>query len=192
MSTTNATEVTRLLAGWRAGDSSASDRLISIVYRELHLLAGRQLQRERQGHTLQTTALVHEAYLRLVGSEIPWSDRRHFFAVAARAMRRVLVDHARARAREKRGGNVDVVTLNDQIASASGDTMDVAALDEALERLGLFDDRKARVVELHFFGGLTYDETAETLEISAATVHRELRLAKAWLYRELRHDVADS
>lgn len=181
-------EITRLLRRWGDGDESALDRLMPLVYSELHQVAHRRLGGERTGHTLQTTALVHEAYARLAGSDVRWSDRVHFFALAARAMRRILVDYARRRAASKRGGDADFVTVE---ASSLGspedasDPLEVIALHEALEALERQDERKAAVVEAHIFGGLTYQETAEALGISAATVDRELRLAKAWLAREL-------
>jgi RNA polymerase sigma factor (TIGR02999 family) len=184
-------EVSRLLVAWRGGDASAADRLIPLVYDELHRLAQHQLRGERDDHTIQSTALIHEAYLRLVGADIAWEGRTHFYAVAARAMRRILVDHARARGRDKRGAGAQPVTLEDGIRiSAADDVVDLADLDEALERLSSLDERKARAVELHYFGGLTYDETAQVLGISPATVDRELRLAKAWLYQALRDDVS--
>lgn len=185
-SSSSASQVTRLLNEWRAGDSSSSDRLMAVIYPELHAIAHRQLRHERPDHTFQTTALLHEAYLKLVGADIEWTDRKHFYAVAARAMRRVLVDHARARSREKRGGGVQIVTLEDQLALADEADLDLIALDEALQRLAAVDERKARAMELHFFGGLSYDETARALDVSPATVHRDLRMAKAWLHQQLR------
>lgn len=180
-----ADDVTGLLMAWKAGDSKAVDRLLPILYSELKRLASQQLRGESTGHTLQTTALVHEAYLRLVGSDVAWEGRRHFFAVAAQVMRRVLVDHARSRRRGKRGGGEVAVPLQEEIAAAPDRPADLVDLDEALERLKGFDPRKAQIVDLFYFGGLSYDETAAVLEISAATVHRDLRLARAWLYREL-------
>jgi RNA polymerase sigma factor (TIGR02999 family) len=185
-------EVSRLLLAAHDGDESALERLMPLVYDELHQLARRHLRGERAGHTLQTTALIHEAYLRLVGADVLWEGRVHFFAVAANTMRRILVDHARGRLRDKRGGGVVPVTLEDVAVVASEPGEDLLALDAALERLAGFDARKARVVELHYFGGLTYDETASALGISAATVDRDLRLAKVWLYRELRPEEGDS
>jgi RNA polymerase sigma factor (TIGR02999 family) len=158
---------------------------MAVVYPELRAIAQRQLTHESAGHTLQPTALVHEAYLRLIGVEIEWTDRRHFFAVAARAMRRVLVDHARARRREKRGGDAVLVTLDDELAIAVDSGVDLLALDEALDRLAALDERKARAVELHFFAGLSYDETARALDVSPATIDRDLRMAKAWLLQQL-------
>jgi RNA polymerase sigma factor (TIGR02999 family) len=181
-------DVSELLTAWREGDESALDRLMPLVYDELHRLAERQLRRERDDHTLQTTALLHEAYLRLVGADVEWHGRVHFLAVAASTMRRVLVDHARARKRAKRGGGAVPVTLQDDMVGGEGRVTDLLALDEAIGRLSALDERKARAVELHYFGGLTYEETAQALALSPATVHRELRLAKAWLYNELRED----
>lgn len=179
------TEVSALLLDWRAGDENALERLVPLVYDELHRIADRHLRMERRDHTLQPTALIHEAYLRLVGSDVAWEGRAHFLSVASGIMRRILVDHARARARAKRGGGQRQVTLNEEFVLAPERGDEVIALDEALDRLSLLDDRKARAVELHFFGGLTYDETAQVLAISPATVDRDLRLAKAWLHNEL-------
>jgi RNA polymerase sigma factor (TIGR02999 family) len=188
MPTTGPDEVSQLLLRWKGGDERAFQQLLPVVYEELKRLARRQLRGEAPGHTLQTTALVHEAYLRLVGADVGWEGRGHFFAVAAQVMRRVLVDHARNRGRAKRGGGRVAVPLQDELAAAPGRTPDLLALDEALERLSALDRRKAQVVELLYFGGLNYDEVAETLQISPATVHRDLRMAKAWLYRELMGD----
>lgn len=178
--------VTRVLAALRDGDASGLERLLPLVYAELHGLAERQMRQERTGHTLQPTALVHEAFLRLTGSSVRPTDRAHFFALAAATMRRVLVDHARARRRGKRGGGAAHLPLEDalQVADAPGD--DVIALDESLERLARRDPRKARAIELHYFAGLNYDEIAAALGISAATVDRDLRFAKAWLLADLR------
>lgn len=184
MVTPPAQSVTQLLREWRAGDEQALNQLLPLIYDELHRLASSHMQKERPDHTLQPTALVHEAYLRLVEMEVPWQDRTHFFAVAARLMRRLLVDHAKARLREKRGGGLKV-SLNEALVSSPEPDMDVIALDQALQRLSDFDERKCKVVELHYFGGLTYDETAEALGLSQATVHRELKVAKAWLYQEM-------
>lgn len=158
-----------------------------MVHDELRRIARRHLSRERPGHTLQSTALINEAYLRLVDADVEWKDRVHFFAVAARIMRRVLVDYARSRRRGKRGGGRTLLSLDQIPEAASTPSVDVVDLDGALRKLSELDDRKSHVVELTYFGGLTYDETAEALAISAATVHRELRLAKAWLQRELAH-----
>jgi RNA polymerase sigma factor (TIGR02999 family) len=178
-------EVTQLLAEWRSGDESALERLMPLVYDELRARASRQLQHEQTGHTLQTTALVHEAFLRLVGADIPWADRAHFFRIAARAMRRVLVDHARGLQRAKRGADPVRIAVDPEQLEAGAPPVDVVALDEALERLAQKDPRRAQVVELHYFGGLNYDETAAAAGVSPATVDRDLRFAKAWLRREL-------
>lgn len=179
------TEVSRLLLAWRDGDQAALDRLVPLVYDQLHALARRHLRGERPDHTLQTTALIHEAYLRLVGSDVTWEGHGHFMAVAAQTMRRILVDHARARSRDKRGGGAAVVDLDEVQIGSPEPGPELVALDDALDRLAAFDERKARAVELHYFGGFNYDETAEALGISPATVDRDLRLAKAWLYRDL-------
>lgn len=178
--------VTQLLAAWRAGDTGHLDRLLPLVYAELHQLAQRQMRSERPGHTLQATALVHEAFLRLSGADVPWQDRVHFFALAANTMRRVLVDHAKARRRGKRGGGAAHVPLEEALHVREAPSEDVEALDDALERLAARDARKARVVELHYFAGLNYDEIAQALSISPATVDRDLRFAKAWLFADLR------
>ncbi|MDT8341053.1 MAG: ECF-type sigma factor [Longimicrobiales bacterium] len=180
-------DVTLLLRRWSDGDEGALDRLMPLVYDQLRGVAHRRLEGERTGHTLQTTALVHEAYARIADAGLRWQDRAHFFALAARTMRRILVDYARARMAEKRGGASDPVsidTLTVELADQRRDA-DVLALHEALERLEAQDERKARVIEAHIFGGLTYEETARALGISPATVDRDLRLAKAWLAREL-------
>ncbi|MEM1205226.1 MAG: sigma-70 family RNA polymerase sigma factor [Acidobacteriota bacterium] len=184
---TPAPEVTRLLLEWRKGDDDALERLTPVVYGELRRLARHHMRGERRDHVLQTTALVHEAYLKLVGLELEFRDRVHFFAMAARLMRRVLVDFARERWAEKRGGDAVVLSLEEDLvtAGAGGPSPDVLALDSALEQLAGKDPRKARVVELRFFGGLTIEETAEAMEISHATVERDLKMAKAWLSRRL-------
>jgi len=179
--------ITQLLQQWRSGNREALGRLTPIVYDELRRLARRSMKGERAGHTLQPTALVHEAYVRLAGAEIDWRNRAHFFAVAARLMRRILVDHARGSHRARRGGGLERVTLTDALGVGGGrEDLDLVALDEALRRLAAQDERKAAIVELHFFGGLDYDELAETVGVSAATVDRDLRLAKAWLRKEMR------
>jgi RNA polymerase sigma factor (TIGR02999 family) len=179
--------ITELLRQWRAGDQPAFDRLMPLIQNELRQRAQGLLRRERQGHTLQPTALVNEAYLRLVGGEVKvdWADRAHFFAVAARVMRQILVDHARAQSRQKRGGEAIRVTLDEAHRSEPGPDLDILALNDALTNLAKLSERKAHLIELSFFGGLTYPELAETTGVSEATVHRELRLAKAWLRREL-------
>lgn len=178
--------VTQLLVNWRNGDETALDQLMPIIYDELHRLAKRYMSRERRNHTLQTTALVNEAYLRLVGQgQAEWQNRAHFFGVAAQVMRHVLVDHARSRQYAKRGGEAQRVTLDDNLAISHEDQIEVLALDEALNRLAALDERKGRIVELRYFGGLSVEETAEVLELSAITVKRDWLKAKAWLYREL-------
>lgn len=176
---------TRLLQAWRGGDRAALDRLLPVVYDELAGLAHNALRSERSDHTLQTRALVHEAYIRLVDADIPFQDRAHFMAIAARTMRRVLVDYARSRVRQKRGGGAIRVDIDKADLPAPDDGLGILLLHDALERLASFDPRKAEIVELHFFGGLTYDETAAAVGISAATVDRELRMARAWLKVEM-------
>ena len=180
--------VTRLLQEWQGGDREALDRLMPLVYDELRRLARRHMAGERRDHTLQPTALVHEAFGRLIDADIPWNDRVHFFAVAATTMRRILVEHARKAHRAKRGGGAHRVTLDDDAAVVQPATVEILALDQALDRLAVFDERKARAVELHYFGGMTYEEGAAAMGLSAATFHRELRLARAWLQRELKDD----
>jgi RNA polymerase sigma factor (TIGR02999 family) len=186
MSSTPTRNVTQLLLEWRSGNQEALDRLMPFVYDELRRLAGRYMKSERKEHTLQPTALVNEAYIRLVDMKVSWQDRAHFFAVAARLMRRLLVDHARAHHRVKRDDAGHKISLDDVVQVSSSPSLDLVALDEALTRFATFDQRKAEIVELHFFGGLTNEEVAEALGISRATVQRELRLAKAWLKLELR------
>jgi RNA polymerase sigma factor (TIGR02999 family) len=178
--------VTKLLGDWRAGDKRALDELTPLVYEELRRIAKRHMRSERAGHTLQTTGLVNEAFIRMAGMDVPWADRAHFYAVAARLMRRILVDYAKAHSSDKRGGGERASTLQEVLVAAS-DTppADLLAIDDALERLAAIDARKCDVVVLHFFGGLTYDEIAEALGISPATVHRDLRLGRAWLLNEL-------
>ena len=177
-------EVTRLLKAWGEGDESARDRLIPIVYRELRKRAAGYLRHERPGHTLLPTDLVHEAYLRLCEQNAAWQNREQFFAVASRLMRRILVDHARDRARDKRGGGI-VFTAIDGKQIGQSTNIDAIALDEALDRLAAIDPQQSRIVELRFFGGLTIEETADALDISPATVKREWTWAKAWLYQQL-------
>ena len=180
-------DLTQILLDWRGGNEEALAQLMPLVYDELRRLAAHYMRRERREHTLQPTALVNEAYLRLVNVKISWQDRAHFFAVAARLMRRMLVDHARANQRDKRGSEASRVTLSEANDVSSQPTLDLLALDEAMTRLAAFDQRKSEIVELHFFGGLGNDEVAEALGISRATVQRDLRLAKAWLKHELRN-----
>ena len=175
-----------LLAGWRNREPEARDRLLPLVYDELHRLAHRYMKDERGDHTLQTTALINEMYVRLVGLErMEFRDRAHFIAMAATLMRQVLVDHARRAARDKRGGGVCVTSLDDHDVAGSDRSIDVVALDQALDRLAVLDAQQSRVVELRFFGGLSVEETAEALDISPATVKREWAMAKAWLHQQL-------
>ena len=179
-------QVTDLLVAWGEGDQSALERLIPLVHEELRRLARHQMAGERPGHTLQTTALVNEAYLRLVDlSRVRWQDRTHFFAMSARLMRRILVDHARARLSLKRGAGVRQVSLDEALVVSEGRGEDLVALDDALQALSKTAPRKSQVVELRFFGGLSVEETAEVLAISPATVKREWAMAKAWLRVEI-------
>ena len=180
-------QITHLLQAWRNGETAARDELMSLVYGELHRLARGYMRRERPGHTLQTTALINEAYLRLIGqTRTDWRSRAQFFGMAAQFMRRILVDHARARHSAKRqGAGLAPVSLDEEAVFAPERGPALIALDEALQRLASLDSRKARVVELRYFGGLTVDETADLLDVSAVTVMRDWSLAKAWLQREL-------
>ena len=179
-------EVTRLLLSWRGGDEEALNRLLPIVYGELRRLARSLMRRERPGHTLQPTALVHEAYLKLFDQRhATWENRAHFFGVAARAMREILVDHARRRATAKRGGSTLRVPLDEAEVTSEAPSIDLVALNLALDRMAALDPAQARLVELRAFGGLTIDETAEVLSCSPATVSRQWRHAEAWLHREL-------
>jgi RNA polymerase sigma factor (TIGR02999 family) len=180
------TDTTTLLLAWRRGDEAALGELISIVYHELRRLAHRYLAGQRPGHTLQTTALVHETYLQLVDCrQIRWQDRSHFLAVTARLMRRILVDYARARNANKRGGTVRPVSLDESLDFAPPRSADLVALDDSLQALATIDPRKSEVVELKFFGGLEAGEIAEVLGVSQPTVLRDWKLAKVWLLREL-------
>ncbi len=180
-------DISELLVAWGGGDESALERLMPLVYNELRRLAHGYMRRERVGHTLQTTALVNEAYLRLVSwKDAQWQNRAHFFAVSARMMRRILVDFARDRQYLKRGGGVLQVSLSEAAAFTEGRGTDLVALDEALTALGKVDTRKAQVVEMRFFGGLSIAEVAEVLKVSEETVNRDWRLAKVWLLRETR------
>ncbi len=179
-------EITKLLRAWGAGDAAALERLTTLVYDELHRLAQRYMHRENEGNSLQATALVNEAYLRLVDmGQVSWHDRAHFFAMSANMMRRILVDSARARAAGKRGGQVAKMELHESIDAAPMRPELLIRLDDALEALEQFDPRKARVVELRFFVGLTVDETAEVLKISAESVARDWKLSRAWLMRAM-------
>jgi len=177
--------VTQLLRQWNEGNKQALDELMPVVYQQLHKLAARCMRAERPDHTLRATALVHEAYLKLVDADMAWQDRVHFFAVSARLLRNILVDHAKANKRQKRGGGAEKVTFDDAILIGPETHSGILEVDEALKRLAEHDERKSQIVELLFFGGLTYDEAAAALQISPATVHRELKMAKAWLHREL-------
>lgn len=179
--------VTQLLAAWSGGDAAALDALMPLVYDELRRVAGRQLASERGSHTLQPTALVNEAFLRLVDqTRASWKDRTHFYSVAAQIMRRILIDHARRRLAGKRGGGAETVSLDGVADWPEPRDLDVILLDEALTELATFDPRQSRVVELRFFAGLSVEETAEALQLSTATVKREWRMARAWLVRQLR------
>ena len=186
MTTLSKQEITGLLADWGRGDRAALDKLTPLVYAELRRIARRQMSRERDGHTLQATALVNEAFIRISGQEnFSWQDRAHFYAVCAQVMRHILIDHARAQGRDKRGGGAQQVSLDEAAVLAAGGTSDFLALEEALRALEAFDPQKGRIVELRYFAGLGIEETAEVLKISPTTVRREWRRAKAWLYRAL-------
>ena len=179
--------VTGLLLAWGKGDEAAFDRLVPLVERELHRIAKRCMAGERAGHSLQATALVNEAYLRLIDvQQIKWQDRAHFLAMSARLMRRILVDWARSKQYQKRGGGAVQVTMDEGLAVVGERGQDLVALDDALQALAKFDERKSKVIELRFFGGLSVEETAEVLKISVDTVMRDWKLAKAWLLREMR------
>ena len=186
MTGSSASEVSRLLRCWGEGDKSALDKLISLVYEELRRMAHHQMVRERAGHTLQTTALVHEAYLRLIGAgKVSWNDRAHFYALSARMMRRVLVDHARGHGRAKRGGRIKRLSLEESLAVPVGRDSDIVELDDALNSLAAADARKAKTVELRFFGGFSVEETAKVLDVSVRTVLNDWKFAKVWLLREM-------
>jgi RNA polymerase sigma-70 factor, ECF subfamily len=179
-------DITTLLRAWGEGDGSALDRLAPMVYDELHTIAHRQMLREKDGQTLQTTALVNEAYLRLVNVEnVTWRDRAHFYAVSAQMMRRILVDAARARLREKRGGGVQRLSLDELLDEQAPRDRELVAIDDALSELARMDERKSRVIELRFFGGLSVEETAAVLKISPQSVMRDWKLAKAWMALQL-------
>jgi RNA polymerase sigma factor (TIGR02999 family) len=180
-------DVTALLHAWTAGDIEARDRLMAVLYQELHRRAAAQLRRERPGHTLQPTALVHEAYLRLVDQRrVVWQNRGQFFGVASQMMRRILVDHARAHRMAKRSGQWARVTLDERVRAIPPVDLDVLQLDAAMTRLAAFDPRKSQLAELRFFGGLSLEEAGETLGISLATAERDWQAARAWLLKELR------
>ena len=180
--------MTGLLLDWSKGNLGAYEKLVPLVDKELHRIAHRYMSHEGPGHTLQTTALVNEAYLRLVDQKVRWQNRSHFFGIAAELMRRILVDHARSHQYSKRGGGAAKIRLNEAVLMARERSSDLVALDEALTNLAAFDPRKARVVELRFFGGLNVEETAEVLDISTNTVKRDWSTARAWLYKEVTGD----
>jgi len=192
MAASSPQDVTQLLVAWSNGEQEALERLTPLVYNELHRLARRFMGREREGHTLQSTALVHEAYQRLINlKDVSWQNRAHFFGVSAQLMRRILVDYARSRGRTKRGGEFRQVPLNEAVAVFRDQRTDLVALDDALRTLADLDQRKARVVEMRFFGGLSIKETAEVLNVSSETVLRDWRLAKVWLLRQLSKEISD-
>lgn len=186
-------DVTRLLADWREGDQQALEQLAPLVYDELRRLAGRYLRRERINHTLQSTALVHEAYLRLIDqSRVQWQNRAHFFGVAAQMIRRILVDHARGHQAAKRGSGVARLSLDEALDASAPRDLDLVALDDALETLARLDPQQSRIIELRYFAGLSIEETAEVVGVSPATVKREWASARAWLFRELNRTGIDA
>lgn len=187
MEANHSSNVTVYLKAWTGGDREAADKLMLLVYNELRRLAASYISRQRSDHTLQPTALVHEAYMKLVDlSHVDWQDRAHFFAVAARTMRHILVDHARAVAADKRGGAAHKIALDDAISFSDQPDIDLLLLNEALNQLALQDEQQSRIVEMRFFGGLTVEETAAVLKISPATVKREWSTARAWLFRQMK------
>ena len=180
-------EISLILKDWSGGNRASADILLTLVYDELRRIAGKYLRKERSGHTLQPTALVHEAYMKLIDiSDINWQDRAHFFAVSANVMRHILVDHARAKLAEKRGGESERIALEDAVSLSNEPNLDLLAVDEALSELAEFDEQQSKIVELRFFGGLTIEETAHVIGVSPATVKREWAMAKAWLHRKLK------
>lgn len=179
-------QVTQLLIKWSNGDKAALDKLMPLIHEELRRLAHQYMSRERSGHTLQTSALVNEAYIRLVNRKgVQWQNRAHFFAIAANSMRSILVDHARSHAYAKRGGGAHKITLDDELLGSQQRAAEVVALDDVLTQLADIDPQQSRIVELRFFGGLTIEETAEVVQLSPATIKREWNIAKAWLYHQL-------
>jgi RNA polymerase sigma-70 factor, ECF subfamily len=185
-------EITERLIAWSAGDRSALDQLLPVVYQELRRMAGNYLRQENQGHTLQPTALVHEAWLRLIDqARVDWRNRAQFFGLAAQMMRRILVDHAKAKHREKRGGDTVKLSLDDVINLSQERAADLLALDGALDELARVDGRKSRVVELRYFGGFSVEETAQILGVSPETVMRDWKVAKAWLYQQIRRGACE-
>ena len=184
--TPSSSNVTQMLHDWSHGDREVLDKLVPVVYEELRRQAARYLKRERPGHTLQTTALIHEAYIRLIDQKnVHWQNRAHFYAISAKLMRRILVDHARSRQAAKRGGSDIKLPLEEAMIASEGREVDLVALDEALERLAAIDPQQSRVVELKFFSGMSVEETAEVLGVSTRTVKRDWNVAKAWLRREI-------
>jgi RNA polymerase sigma factor (TIGR02999 family) len=182
----SANEITKLLHGWQGGDRAALDALVPVVYKELRRLAHFELRKERPNHSLQSTALVHEAYFRLVGQDLPqWESRTHFFAIAAQLMRQILVDHARRRHASKRGSGVCMLTLDDAVALPQRKDVDIVAIDDALNTLAEVDPRQSRIVELRFFAGLSLKEISDVMGIATATVQRDWTAARAWLHREI-------
>jgi RNA polymerase sigma factor (TIGR02999 family) len=193
MSDSSAQDVTQLLLAWGQGDQAAFEQLLPLVYEELRRQAKRYMRQQRPGHTLQTTALVNEAYLQLVRSDqVRWQNRAHFFAVSAQLMRRILVDFARARQNLKRGGAVQHITLDDTLQISAKRGAELVALDDALSALAKFNERQSKVVELRYFGGLSEEEVAEVLDLSPRTVRRDWRVARAWLYSELSKETDDA
>ncbi len=186
MGQTSTDGITKLLQGWRGGDRAALDALVPVVYKELHRLAHCELRKERPDHTLQSTALVHEAYFRLVGQTLPqWESRTHFFAIAAQLMRQILVDYARRHRASKRGSGACMLTLDDAVVLPQRKDVDVVAIDDALNALAEVDPRQSRIVELRFFAGLSLQEISEVMGIATATVQRDWTAARAWLHREI-------
>ena len=184
-------EMTRLLLAWSQGDEAALEKLVPVVHQELRRMAHHYMRQERPGHTLQTTALVHETYLRLIDTpHVHWQDRGHFFAICAQLMRRILVDYARSRQYQKRGGGMQRVSFDAALEISADRSEDVEAIDRALTELSAVDARKAKMVELRFFGGLTVEETAEVLQVSVDTIHRDWKVAKVWLLRRLGEETA--
>jgi RNA polymerase sigma-70 factor, ECF subfamily len=187
METPPTNEITAQLLAWNQGDAAALERLIPVVYQELRRMAERYLRQENSGHTLQPTALVHEAYLRLIDqTQVEWQNRAHFFGIAAQMMRRILVDHAKAKQRDKRGAGALKLSLDETLNYGQERAGELVALDDALQHLAALDERKSRVIELRYFGGLSVEETAQVLNVSRQTVIRDWNMARAWLYQELR------
>ncbi len=183
-------QITQLLCAWRDGDDQALAQLTPLVYDELKRLARNAFKGEHPGHTLQPTALAHEAYAKLIKADVPWQDRAHFFALSARMMRRILITHAKGRNAAKRGGDERPITLQEELVAGTSSGLRLLELDQTLSRLAEFDERKAQLIELQIFGGLTFDEMSEVTGLSTSTIHRDLRLAKAWLKNELQTETA--